>query len=218
MISIQYRLFALPFSRRNVMRGRSTLPRPPVAKDDSWYNYAMSDKSERERLIREKVRSEDEGEALATGDAKLLTGRLLAERGYPPGELEVDKEFVVTARGRRETASVDYIIKLRGRPYMAIKCSMALVSRQRHVLAFSRAVDDRIIPYSAVTDGIHAHIMETSTGRVISESLEGIPSREEAMKELQYLKYQECLPEKKEKEAMILQAFECASCPSAPEE
>lgn len=178
----------------------------------------MSDKSERERIIREKVHSEDKSEALATGDAKLLTGRLLAERGYPPGEVEVDRKFTVAARGRRETASVDYIITLRGRPYMAIKCSMALVSRQRHVLAFSRVVDDRIIPYCAVTDGIHAHVMETFTGKVISESLDGIPSREEAMKELQYLKYQECPPERREKEAMILQAFECASCPSAPED
>jgi len=178
----------------------------------------MSDKSDRERLIREKVRSEDKGEALVTGDAKLLTGQLLAERGYLPEEVEVDRKFTVIARGRRESASVDYLIRLRGRPYMAIKCSMALVSRQRHVLAFSRVVDDCIIPYAAVTDGIHAHVMEASTGRVISESLEGIPSREEAMKERQYLKYQECPPERKEKEAMILQAFECASCPSAPED
>lgn len=180
----------------------------------------MSGKSERERLIRDKVRSEDKGEALATGDAKLLTGQLLAERGYLPEEVEVDRKFAVAAGGRREAASVDYIVRLRGRPYMAIKCSMALVSRQRHVLAFSRVVDDCVIPYSVVTDGIHAHVMDTATGRMVSEALEGIPSREEAMKELQYLKYQECPPERKEREAMILQAFECASCPNpkTPEE
>lgn len=173
----------------------------------------MPGKSEREKLIREKVLSEDEAEVAATHDARLIIWELLVEKGYLPDEVEVDREFAISAGGRKEKSAVDYIIKLKGRRYMSIKCSMALVSRERHVLAFSRVVDSCQIPYSVITDGVDARLMDTATGKVLAEGLEAIPPREQAIADVEEVEFREFPPSKKERETMILQAFDCTGCP-----
>jgi hypothetical protein len=173
----------------------------------------MPGEPEREKLIREKVVSEDEAEAAATHDARLIIRELLMERGYLPDEVEVDREFTIAAGGRTENSSVDYIIKLKGRRYMSIKCSMALVSRERHVLAFSRVVDSCQIPYSVITDGMDARLMDTATGKVLAEGLGAIPHRARALADVEEVEFKEFPPAKKERETMILQAFECTGCP-----
>ncbi|MEJ2183225.1 MAG: type I restriction enzyme HsdR N-terminal domain-containing protein [Nitrospirota bacterium] len=178
----------------------------------------MSLHPDRKKLIKDKMRSHEERETLATSDARSIVSELLQRKGYLPEDIEKDRVFTVRAGQKEDTASVDFIIRLRGKRYMAIKCSMALVSRERHVLAFSRAVDEDQIPYSVITDGLRANLMETSTGRVISEELDALPSRQEAMEEAARLRYGPCPPERKEKETRILLAFECARCQSPPSE
>lgn len=168
---------------------------------------------ERARLVAEKIRAEDERETLATKDAREIIGELLTQKGYLPGDLEIDREFSIRAGGREDTASVDYIVRLEGRRYMAVKCSMALESRERHVLAFGRVVDRYQIPYCVITDGLTARLMDTQSGKTLSEELDAIPSREEALRDIWTLEFRECPPERKAKETRILLAFECAACP-----
>lgn len=178
-----------------------------------WYNYAMNGQEERKKLVEEKIRAEDEKEAIATGDAREIVGGLLREKGYQREDIERDSEFSIAAGDKEDTASADFIIRLGGRRYMAIKCTMALESRQRHILSFSRVVDEYQIPYSVVTDGLKAYLMDTLSGRVISEDLDALPARDEAAKDIEALTFSKLPPERKDKETRILLAFECASCP-----
>jgi hypothetical protein len=174
----------------------------------------MSEFVDRKKLIDETVKKAEEDLKLVTDDVRQVVADLLREKGYQPDEIEKNREFMVSVSDRDETVSTDYILKPGGRRYIAVKCSMSLDSRERHILAFSRVVDSHMIPLSVVTDGIKAHILDTETGRLVSESIMDIPGREEALRrigETRPVKF----PEKKlEREKRVLLAFECATCPT----
>lgn len=175
--------------------------------------HNCSTPDDREQRIREKIEKDDELEGQATGDARLITEELLGKLGFLDDEIIKDMSFEVSSGKHSGRCSMDYIIKLDGRYFMAIKCSMAVDSRERHVLSFCRAAHSSLIPVGVVTDGLEAHIIDAPSGRQTSESVDDIPSREQA---LEYLK--ECpetaWPEKKaEAERRILLAFETTLCP-----
>jgi hypothetical protein len=174
----------------------------------------MSECFDRKELIRKKIQVEEEAERIATGDARELVGEFLrAKKGYLPEDIETDREFVVRTGSHEDTVSVDYIVRLKGKRYMAIKCSMSLESRERHVVSFSRVADSVQIPYCVVTDGIKAYLIETVSGKKLSEEMDALPSREEAMGDMEAVEFEQYPPEKAEKEKRILLAFECTSCP-----
>jgi hypothetical protein len=164
-----------------------------------------------------KIEEEELKEALATQDARAVVLQILEEKGYTPEDIETDREFTVRAGEREERVSVDYLITLRGKRYMAVKCSMAVVSRERHVLSFSRVVENYQIPLSVITDGVDALVMDTVTGKTIGESFDDIPSKEDALRTFDSLEFREYPPERLEKQTRILLAFECATCPTPKE-
>jgi hypothetical protein len=177
----------------------------------------MPERFDREDLVRKKVREEEEAEHLATKDAHDLTYELLTEqKGYRPEEIEVDRPCPVSVGELHEDVSVDFIVSIEGRPSLAVKCSMAMESRERHVLAFARVALDDMIPYAVVTDGLSAIVLETAAGRRLGEGLHAIPSRERTLLDMERIP-RETLPAiRREREARVLLAFECASCPRGP--
>ena len=183
----------------------------------------MSECADRKEIVRGKLNEEDARERLATKDAReIALAFLKEEKGYLDEDIEIDREFSVSIKEGpskiEETVSVDYIIRLQGIPYMAIKCSMSVESRERHILAFSRVVDSTQMPYSVVTDGLKAHITDTASGKVIATEMENIPSRKEALKDMETFEASECPPENMVGEKRILLAFECTSCPKESHE
>jgi hypothetical protein len=178
----------------------------------------MSGEVDRIKLIEEKIRAEDKGRATATHDARELTMKLLLAKGYLPEEIEKDRAFHVAAGELTGTVSTDFIVSPGGTPYMAVKCAMELVSRERHILALSRVVLDRQIPLSIVTDGLAAHVMDTVSGRVLSERLAEIPARDDVLRRLRTYTPVPFPPERIEKQKRVLFAFECLACGNAPSE
>jgi|Deesub1362A_J573_1020465.scaffolds.fasta_scaffold00027_100 hypothetical protein len=174
----------------------------------------MQEKFDREKLIMEKVRMADEAEMIQTEAIKQYVLEFLkTEKGYLPEDIEIDKKFQISVSDRVETASVDFIINLEGKRFMTVKCSLALDSRERHILAFSRVVDSYQIPLAVVTDGKEVRMIDTVSGKTISEDINSIPSRQEALSRIKDVEFREYPAEKMEKEKRILMAFECISCP-----
>jgi hypothetical protein len=170
---------------------------------------------EHQKLVAQKVQTDDEREAQATYDAKELVKEVLKNKDYTDDEIEVAPSFTVTSGERSDDVTTDYIIKLKGRRFMAIKCTMAIESRERHVVSFARVVDDMMIPYAAVTDGLRVHIMDTTTGKVVAETscVDAFPSRDDALEEFARTEFRPYPPERLEKETRVLMAFECVACP-----
>lgn len=170
--------------------------------------------ADRDKLVREKIQKEDELETLATGDARLIIAELLEKLGYSEDDIERDKGFEVSTSTHSATCSTDFIIRMNGRRFMAIKCNMALDSRERHILSFCRAAESHIIPFAVITDGIECRMMDTMSGKTLTDHLEKLPDRKAA---LEYLDThpEETYPEDKIHRAkQMLLAFETTMCPN----
>lgn len=134
-------------------------------------------------------------------------------KGYSDDNIETDPEFEVTLDGEKTTVSVDYILKLRGRRFAVIKCSPgALGSRDRHLLSFARVVDSYQIPVAVVTDGVRSRILDTVSGKLISEDLAMIPAWLEADVSFPSMKPLPYPAERIEREKRILLAFDAIRC------
>ncbi len=167
----------------------------------------------KEEVIKENLKAEDRRQEVATSDAKDLTLQLLASKGYFEDEILKNRPVEVkTNRGGSESVSVDFLLLVEGSILMAIKCSMALESRQRHVLAFARAAFDRPIPFCAITDGISIRVMRTTTAETISEQPDEFPEKS-ALGFMAAETPGDALPkERRDREAMVLLAFEATEC------
>lgn len=170
--------------------------------------------ADRDKLVREKIQKEDEMETLATGDARQITAELLERLGYNADDIERDKGFDVSTSTHSGLCSTDFIIKLNNRRFMAIKCNMAVDSRERHILSFCRAADSKIIPLAVVTDGLEFRVMDTMSGKILSNTPDDAPDRESALEYLATnpeISYPE---EKAIKARQMLLAFETTVCPN----
>ncbi len=174
----------------------------------------MSEASEHQKLIEEKIRKvEAEAKESLGFIRKMIRDFLREEKGYRDDDVEADTEFEVSVDDIGITTSVDYILRLNGKRFMAIKCSPgALESRERHLVSFARVVDAYQIPYAMVTDGTRARVLHTVSGKLFSEGLASVPDRaraEEMRSSMEPIPYP---PERMEREKRILLAFDSIKC------
>ena len=174
----------------------------------------MAEACDRRKLIEEKI---GHAEAKAsTGYAlirQVVRDFLRNERGYSEEDMEVDREIEVVQDSLRVSVSVDYILTLGGKRFMVIKCSPgALESRERHIVSFARVVDSYQIPFAVVTDGLHARVLDAVSGKLLSETLDFIPRRSQAMEVLQSTELKPYPAARMDREKRILLAFEAIKC------
>jgi hypothetical protein len=178
-----------------------------------FHGHSCQSPQERDRLVRDKIAKENEMEARATGDSRLIMKERLGKLGYAGEEIETDRAFDVSTGTHSGSCAMDYIVLLGGRRFMSIMCTMAMESRERHVLSFCRAADEHLIPFAVVSDGLTAYVLETKSGRRVSEGLESIPGRAEAIEFLEKTPPEAYPEEKAMKERLVLLAFETTLCP-----
>ena len=174
----------------------------------------MSEASDRLKRIEEKIREREETAVMGHSLIREVVNEfLLSDRGYTADDIEIDRRFEIILDDKTEFTSVDYLITINGKRFMAIKCTPgALESRERHLVAFARVVSECLIPYALVTDGARARMLDTKTGKVIAEGLDSIPDRKRAVEMTETVKFAPCAPERVEKEKRILLAFDSISC------
>ena len=170
----------------------------------------------KKEAVNEQLRQEDRQEAEATFDARLLTRDLLLKNGFSDVEIQEDASLAVhTSRGE-ESVSIDFLISVDGSPFMIVKCSMALESRERHVIALARAAFKSPLPLCAITDGLVTRVYRTASGSLYSELKEDFPLREVLLAEAAKIRSEPVSQMRREMETMILMAFEAADCPRVP--
>jgi hypothetical protein len=174
----------------------------------------MREDADRQKLVEERIR-QSEADAL-TGLALIreaVRDFLIREKGYRDDDIEVDAGFVIRVDNRETPVSVDYILRLRGRRFMVIKCSPGAVeSRERHLISFARVVGAYQIPYAMVTDGVHARMLDAVKGCVIAEGLDALPARQQAVDMMNSVEFMPYPAERREREERILLAFESIKC------
>jgi hypothetical protein len=140
---------------------------------------------------------------------------LVEQKGYPQADIEPRRPLVVAAGDRKGQLKVDFTIAVDGRMAMVIKYAPgSLVTRHRPTLAISRLIAPHRVPVVVVTNGESADILDGTSGALTATGLDGIPSRESLVRQLDGMVFEPVPENRREMEARIVYAFEIeGSCP-----
>jgi hypothetical protein len=117
----------------------------------------------------------------AEANRQTIEKLLVQEKGYLKTDIEVDADMTFTVAGEVYRSQIDLVVAVNGHRVMAVKCAAgSLGSREREILAAARLLDSYQIPLSVVSDGSHAIVLDTVTGKKIGEGVDAIPSKEKA--------------------------------------
>jgi hypothetical protein len=134
---------------------------------------------------------------------------LVEQKGYAKEAIEVDAPIHLQVGKEKYDSVVDLVVRIKGKRFMLIKCAAgALGSRHRETLAAARLLDTYQIPLAVVTDGKTVELLDTLTGQLIGEGMDAIPSKEEAQRQIENLRFEPYPEEKKEKEKIIFRSYD----------
>ncbi|MDY6951648.1 MAG: type I restriction enzyme HsdR N-terminal domain-containing protein [Thermodesulfobacteriota bacterium] len=134
---------------------------------------------------------------------------LVEEKGYAKDDIQVRRTIALEVNGNRAVSKVDFLVRVDGKAFaIVIFGPGSLVSRERSTVAAARLVEDFAVPFAVVTNGKDAEVLDTSSGSVIGEGLESIPSREEALKKMETITFEKVPENRLEKEERILYTFD----------
>ena len=171
---------------------------------------------EKEKLIKGIIMSEESKEIIQVKTIKQKVWDFLTnEKGFYPSEIETDPEFRIALSDCEFLTSIDYVINLASVSFMVIRCiSTAIESWERYVISVARVIKDYQIPYAVVTDYDNARIIDVLKGSLISESLDDLFNRHEAVEKMKDFKKISYPANKIEREKRIIYAFEGIKCPT----
>lgn len=136
--------------------------------------------------------------------------RLLVEiKRFRPEEVEVDAPIAFTVDGERYASRVDLVVSVSGKKGMVIKCAAgSLGSRERETVAAARLIDMHQVPFSVISDGRTALIIETHTARKIGEGLAAIPDRGTLVRVLSEMDPVPLADNRRRKEMLIFRSYD----------
>jgi hypothetical protein len=138
---------------------------------------------------------------------------LVTEKGFSKKDIAVDVDIEITIAGETYRSQIDLVVSVDDEygstRLMAIKCAAAsLGSREREILAASRLLAEKQLPYSVVSDGKTAIVLDTVSGKKLGEGLNAILSKAEARERLKEIKPLPFPKEKREREKLIFRSYD----------
>ena len=141
-----------------------------------------------------------------------VTERFLIElKGYLKEDIQIDVDIEMTVAGELYRSQLDLVVSADGGKtrFMAIRCAAgSLGSREREIVAAARLLDNYQIPFSIVSDGKTAIVLDTVSGKKVGEGLAAIPSKKEATKKLESLELLPFPKDRLEKEKLIFRTYD----------
>ena len=148
----------------------------------------------------------------AEGNRQAVEHFLVEEKGYLKEDLEIDVDLEIIVAGEAYRSQIDLVVSVdRGATvFMAFKCAAgSLGSREREILAAARLFDENYqIPFSVVSDGKTAIVLDTVSGKKLAEGMDAIPSREEACEALKSFELQPFPEERRAREKLIFRTYD----------
>lgn len=142
-----------------------------------------------------------------------LVKMLVEEKGYQNGDISLDREISFELEGRSACSLVDLALGFGGKTLMVFKCAAgAVVSRERQIIATARLLEDYIIPYAVVTNGVDIELLDTFTEKVIGDGLASVPTRLELSEKSKDLILKPTNKKKLIYEQSVLYTYDSISC------
>ncbi len=136
---------------------------------------------------------------------------LVHEKGYSKDDIGVDVNIEMAIAGEHYQSQVDLVISVNSAKMriMAIKCAAgSLGSREREIIAAARLLEDYQIPFSVVSDGQTAIVLDTVSGKKTGEGMAAIPSKEAVISWLDSYQPVSFPPERQEREKLIFRTYD----------
>jgi hypothetical protein len=170
---------------------------------------SMSDKPKSYDMITDFITGKDVPNIGAQENRQKIERFLVETKGYSKGDIEVDAEIAFTIGNEVVRSSVDLVARVEGKRFMVVKCVPgSLGSRHRETLSAARLLDDYQIPFSLVTDGKNAELLDTVTGELLDQGMDAIPSKDEARKRLNGMELKPYPENKLERERIIFRTYD----------
>jgi hypothetical protein len=149
----------------------------------------------------------------AEENRQMLERFLVDEKGYSKEDVAVDVDIEITVAAEPYHSQIDLVVSVDDEygstRLMAIKCAAAsLGSREREILAAARLLAENQIPFSVVSDGRTAIVLDTVSGKKLGEGLDAIFSKAKAREILKEIKPLPFPKEKREREKLIFRSFD----------
>jgi len=137
---------------------------------------------------------------------------LVNQKGYSKEDIEIDVDIELTVAGEVYRSQIDLVVRLDSGAarFMAVKCAAgSLGSREREIVAAARLLDEKYqIPYSVVSDGQTAIVLDTVSGKKVGEGLDAIPSKKEAREKMRSIELQPFPQKRLEREKLIFRSYD----------
>ena len=142
-----------------------------------------------------------------------LVKTLVEGKGYLKEDISLDREIRFDIEGQLVCSLVDISIGLDSKTLMVFKCaSGSVVSRERQVIAAARLLEDYIIPFAVVTNGVNIELLDTLSEKVIGDGMQFIPTRQELYENSRNLALKSAKKNKLVYEQRILHTYDEISC------
>ncbi len=169
----------------------------------------MQEKSSPHEMITDFVTQKEVPNIGVEENRQAIEKLLVESKGYTRGDIEVDATIEFDMSDERFRSDVDLVVSVNGKRFMVIKCAPgSLGSRHRETLAAARLLDDYQIPLCVVTDGKDADILDSVTGDLIRQGIDGIPSRQEAARYMEDVRLDPYPENKVERERIIFRSYD----------
>jgi hypothetical protein len=173
----------------------------------------MSDTLKPYSMITDFVTGKDIPNVGAEENRQMVEQFLVRDKGYSKEDIAVNIDLAITIGGETYRSQIDLVVSADGgygtTRLMAIKCAAAsLGSREREILAAARLLAENQIPFSVVSDGKTAIVLDTVSGKKLGEGLNAIFSKAEAREILKEIKPLPFPKEKREREKLIFRSFD----------
>lgn len=134
---------------------------------------------------------------------------LVEEKGYAKEEIESKRRLEMTIDNEKVLSRVDFVVKVDGTAFLSIRYGPgSLVTRERPALAAARLLENYQVPFTIVTNGEDAEVLDTFSGRVLGTGLEAVPHKNSAVEQLKNLEFHHLSVKQLEAEKRILSAYD----------
>jgi hypothetical protein len=136
---------------------------------------------------------------------------LVDQKGYLKADIQIDADIEMIVAGELYRSQLDLVVSVDGGKtrFMVIRCvAGSLGSREREIVAAARLLDNYQIPFSIVSDGKTAIVLNTVSGKKTGEGMDTIPSKKEAIEKLNSLDLLPFPKDRVEREKLIFRTYD----------
>ena len=107
-----------------------------------------------------------------------LVRTLVEGKGYLKEDISLSGEIRFEMEGLMISSPVDITVGFGGRTLIVFKCaSGSVVSRERQIIATARLLEDYVVPFAVVTNGVDLELLDPISEKIIGEGTASIPGR-----------------------------------------